>query len=63
MATVHFLIPDDVQQRFDQVFAGHNRHEVMTTLMLRAIEEEERKRRSLGLVERLRLVRDDATTP
>jgi hypothetical protein len=61
MATMSFSIPDDVRDRFDAAFDGHNRNAVITTLMLNAIEEEERRRRSLGLVERLRLV--SARTP
>jgi hypothetical protein len=61
MATMSFSIPDDVRDRFNAVFEGHNQNAVVTTLMLNAIEEEERRRRSLGLVERLRLV--SARTP
>jgi hypothetical protein len=57
MAMVHFSIPDEVKHRFDEVFEGQNMHAVMTALMLRAIEEEERKRRPAGLVERLRLIK------
>jgi predicted transcriptional regulator len=56
MATMSFSVPDDVRDRFDAVFEGHNKTAIITTLMLNAIEEEERRRRSLGLVERLRLV-------
>lgn len=56
MATMSFSVPDDVRDRFNQVFEGHNKNAVITTLMLHAIDEEERRRRSLGLVERLRLV-------
>jgi hypothetical protein len=56
MATMSFSVPDDVRDKFDQVFRGHNKNAVVTTLLLHAIEEEERRRRSLGLVERLRLV-------
>jgi len=56
MATVSFSIPDDVRDRFDVVFKGQNKNAVIMTLMLNAIEEEERRRRSLSLVERLRLV-------
>jgi hypothetical protein len=59
MATMSFSIPDDVRDRFNAVFDGHNKNAVMTTLMLNAIVEEERRRRSLGLVERLRLVQPD----
>ena len=61
MATMSFSIPDDVRDRFNAVFEGHNKTAIITTLMLNAIEEEERRRRSLGLVERLRLV--SAHTP
>jgi hypothetical protein len=51
-----FSVPDDVRDKFDRVFEGHNKNAVITTLLLHAIGEEERRRRSLGLVERLRLV-------
>jgi hypothetical protein len=57
MATMHFSIPDDVKDRFNEVFEGQNTSVLVTTLMLQAIEEEERKRRPLGLVERLRRIR------
>jgi hypothetical protein len=60
MATVHFSIPDDVQYRFDRAFEGQNRHEVIAALMLRAVEEEERKRRPAGLVDRLSLIRESS---
>jgi len=56
MATMSFSIPDDVRDRFNAVFEGRNKNAVVMTLMLHAIEEEERERRSLSLVERLRLV-------
>jgi len=56
MAVMSFSVPDDVRDRFNAVFERHNKNAVITTLMLHAIEEEERGRRSLSLVERLRLV-------
>jgi hypothetical protein len=56
MATMSFSVPDDVRDKFNQVFEGQNKNAVITTLMLHAIAEEEERRRSLGLVERLRLV-------
>ena len=56
MATMSFSVPDDVRDKFDEVFEGRNKGAVITTLLLHAIEEEEGRRRSLSLVERLRLV-------
>jgi hypothetical protein len=56
MATITFSVPDDVRDRFNEVFEGSNKSAVITTLMLHAISEEEERRRSLGLVERLRLL-------
>jgi hypothetical protein len=56
MATMSFSVPDDVRDRFDKVFKGHNKNAVITTLLMHAIEEEERRLRSLRLVERLRHV-------
>jgi hypothetical protein len=59
MATMSFSIPDDIRDRFDAVFEGQNKNAIIATLMLNVIEEEERRRRSRGLVERLRLVQPD----
>jgi hypothetical protein len=56
MATMSFSVPDDVRDKFNEVFQGRNKNAVITTLMLHAIAEEEQRRRPLGLVERLRLV-------
>lgn len=57
MGTMNFSIPDDVKDRFNEVFEGQNKSAVVSKLMVRAIEQEERKRRSQGLVERLRQIR------
>ncbi len=57
MATMNFSIPDEVKDKFNAVFDGKNKSAVVTRLMVRAIEEEERSRRSLGFVERLRRIR------
>ena len=57
MATMNFSIPDDVKDRFNEVFEGQNKSAVVARLMVRAIEEEERTRRSGGFVERLRQIR------
>lgn len=57
MGTMNFSIPDDVKDKFNEVFDGQNKSAVVTRLMVRAIEEEERARRSAGFVERLRQIR------
>jgi hypothetical protein len=57
MATMNFSIPDDVKDRFNEVFEGQNKSAVVARLMVRAIEEAERTRRSRGFVERLRQIR------
>jgi len=57
MGTMNFSIPDDVKDQFNKVFEGRNKSAVITGLMVRAIEEEDRNRRSLGFVERMRQIR------
>jgi hypothetical protein len=57
MATMNFSIPDDVKEAFNKAFEGENKSAVITRLMVRAIEEEERTRRSRSFVERLRQIR------
>jgi hypothetical protein len=61
MATMRFSVPDEVRDRFEQAFRGHDRSAVVTGLLLLAIQAEERRRSSLSLVERLRRV--GATRP
>ncbi len=57
MGTMNFSIPDDVKDKFNEVFDGQNKSAVVARLMVRAIEEEERAHRSAGFVERLRQIR------
>jgi len=57
MGTMNFSIPDDVKEAFNKAFEGENKSAVVTRLMRRAIEENERNRRSKGFVERLREIR------
>jgi hypothetical protein len=39
MATVNFSVPEAVKQRFNKVFAGKNKSQVIAELMMRAVEE------------------------
>ena len=57
MGTMNFSIPDDVKDKFNEVFDGQNKSAVVARLMVRAIEEEERAHHSAGFVERLRQIR------
>jgi hypothetical protein len=42
MATMNFSVPDDVKNKFNELFRGENKSAVVTGLMRRAIEERER---------------------
>ena len=53
MAKMTFSIPDDVKDRFNKVFAGANKSAIVTTLMLDALEQIERQRRSDEAVRRV----------
>jgi predicted transcriptional regulator len=58
MATMNFSIPEDVKQRFNELFSDRNKSEIVTSLMRRAIEEEEVRRNAKGnLIERLEKIR------
>ena len=57
MATMNFSVPDDVKDKFNEIFEGKNKSAVVTRLMVRAIAAEECNRRSRGFVERLRQIR------
>lgn len=53
MATMNFSIPDDVKERFNQVFADTNKSAVVARLMEDAIEQAKRKRRSNAAILRI----------
>ena len=42
MATVNFSVPEDVKNRFNQVFQHENKSHLITELMKKAIEDHER---------------------
>jgi metal-responsive CopG/Arc/MetJ family transcriptional regulator len=42
MGTMNFSIPDDVKDKFNEVFKDENKSAVLTELMRRAVEERER---------------------
>jgi hypothetical protein len=58
MGTMNFSIPDDVKEAFNKAFDGENKSAVITRLMVRAIEDVERRRKSVGFVERIRQIRE-----
>lgn len=62
MATMNFSVPDDVKEAFNKTFEGENKSAVITQLMVRAIDEHARRRRSQGFVERLRRIRSQSRT-
>jgi metal-responsive CopG/Arc/MetJ family transcriptional regulator len=39
MATVNFSVPEELKQKFNKVFAGTNKSQVIAELMMRAVEE------------------------
>jgi hypothetical protein len=57
MATMRFSVPDEVRDRFETAFRGHDRSVVVTGLLLLAVQAEERRQRrsSPSLTERLLL--------
>ena len=57
MATMNFSIPDDVKDRFNEVFKDANKSAVAARALAREIEDEVRRRRSADFVERLLAMR------
>ena len=53
MATMNFSIPDDVKERFNQVFAHTNKSAVVTRMIEAAIEQAESKRQSEEAAKRI----------
>ena len=57
MGTMNFSIPDDLKDRFDEVFKDADKSAIIARLMERAIEDEERRQSAESLVERSRKIR------
>jgi hypothetical protein len=53
MATVNFSVPDEVKEAFNATFAGRNKSAVIADLMVRAVEEEQRRVRRAQAIDRL----------
>lgn len=57
MATVNFSVPEDVKNRFNQVFQHENKSRLITELMKKAIEDHERKQRRAQAIDALLKIR------
>lgn len=57
MATVNFSVPEDVKNRFNQVFQHENKSRLITELMKKAIEDHERKQRRTQAIDALLKIR------
>jgi hypothetical protein len=53
MATVNFSVPDEVKEAFNAAFSGRNKSAVIADLMVRAIEEDQRRRSRAQAIDRL----------
>lgn len=53
MATVNFIVPDDIKEAFNTVFAGQNKSAVIAESMREAIARAERRRQSHDAIERI----------
>ena len=57
MATVNFSVPSDVKKAFDKAFSRQNKSAVLTELMRQAVDERQRRRRRVRVVEKLLVLR------
>jgi len=53
MATVNFSVPDEIKEAFNAEFAGRNKSAVIASLMMRAVEEEQGRKRRAQAIDRL----------
>jgi hypothetical protein len=51
MATVNFSVPDEVKEKFNRVFKGHNKSQIIAKLMVRAVDEETIRRKRAKAIE------------
>ena len=53
MATVNYSVPDEVKQLFNETFAHRNKSAIVAELLLRAVEEERARARSVAAIDRI----------
>lgn len=53
MAAVNFSIPEEVKEAFNKTFAGRDKSAVIARLMMRAVEEEQRRKERAQAIDRL----------
>ena len=56
MGTMNFSIPDDVKDKFNEVFKDENKSAIVTRALVREIEEKERHLKSESFLERIRAI-------
>ena len=54
MATMNFSIPDDVKDAFNKAFEGQNKSAVAADYLMRAVEDENRRKQDVDFLERIR---------
>lgn len=54
MGTMNFSIPDDVKDKFNEVFKDENKSAVIAELMRRAVEDRERLQKDDSFADRVR---------
>ena len=57
MGTMNFSIPDDLKDKFNEVFKDQNQSAVITELMRRAVEERERAAQRIAAIAAARELR------
>jgi hypothetical protein len=57
MGTMNFSVPDDVKEAFNKTFEGENKSAIVTRLLVQAIDDAERRRKSARFVDRIRQIR------
>ncbi len=58
MATVNFSVPEEIKQKFNKAFAGKNKSQIVAGLMMRAVEEQQVKKRRVKAIEGLLKLRN-----
>ena len=53
MARITFSVPDDVNERFNKAFAGHDKSRIIADLMIRAVEEQALQKRRAKPIDNL----------
>ena len=58
MATVNYSVPEEIKAAFNEIFAGRNKSAIIAGMMMRAVQEEQLRKRRVRVMDGILELRD-----